>query len=186
MVHFFHEDSKSGPEQEYAEHKRIPVSFVLVLGGHTFEALALVDILASKVKPLYIVCDDNILAKDKIRIPGPIDTIPTSFEAIRTKRFLGLLMNFFLFFKALVKSFRILKTNGSKAVISCGSGSSLAPIIAAKVLGKKVIFIESACRVKSRSLCGNMVYTFLSDLFLVQWEEQIKAYPKVKYAGRPF
>ena len=87
---------------------------------------------------------------------------------------------------SLIESLRSIKKLKSAAVVSLGSGSSLAPIIAAKLLRKKVIYVESACRINTRSLCGNIVYKYFADLFIVQWEEQIELYPNAIYAGRPF
>ena len=169
--------------QQFEGVKKLPVSIILVRGGHTFEMLALVDRLERFIEPVYLVLKDNKLAKEQIRISGKVYTITPAFESIKTKKFLK---NFFLFFKSFGESLKILKESKVCAVISCGSGSAIASIIAAKMLRKKVIYIESACRIKSRSICGNIAYKFLADLFIIQWEEQRKIYKKAIYAGRAF
>jgi UDP-N-acetylglucosamine:LPS N-acetylglucosamine transferase len=166
--------------------KRIPVAVILSLGGHTFEALSLVDRLSHIIEPSYLIMDDNFLAKKKIRIPGRIWKVKKSFSLVRTLKPFAIPKEIYCFMSSLFSSLIALLRFGSKAIISVGSGASLAPLIAAKILFKKIIFIESACRIFSRSACGNFAYRYLADLFFVQWEEQLLAYPKAIYAGRPF
>lgn len=71
------------------------------------------------------------------------------------------------------------------AVITTGALLSYPFCVIAKVMGKKVIYIESFARVHKASLTGRLVYK-LSDLFIVQWEEMTKIYPKAKYVGGIF
>lgn len=52
----------------------------------------------------------------------------------------------------------------------------------AKILGKKIIFIESFARVKNSSKTGRFFYK-ISDLFIVQWKFLLKEYPKAIYGG---
>uniref|UniRef100_A0A914QAA4 UDP-N-acetylglucosamine transferase subunit ALG14 n=1 Tax=Panagrolaimus davidi TaxID=227884 RepID=A0A914QAA4_9BILA len=48
----------------------------------------------------------------------------------------------------------------------------------------RIIFVESVCRVKSLSLSGKILYTFrIADIFLVQWEDLVKIYPRADYIG---
>ena len=52
-----------------------------------------------------------------------------------------------------------------------------------KLLGKKIIFIESWSRIYKKSSSGKFAYLF-ANLFFVQWPEMKKQYPKAIYAGR--
>ena len=54
--------------------------------------------------------------------------------------------------------------------------------IYAKLFGKKIIYIESMARINSPSATGKLVYKF-ADLFIIQWEELRKFYPKAVYGG---
>ena len=47
---------------------------------------------------------------------------------------------------------------------------------------RKVIFIESFAKKKTRTLSGRIVYP-IATVFIVQWEEMLKFYPKAKYFG---
>ncbi len=51
-----------------------------------------------------------------------------------------------------------------------------------KIFGSKIIFIESFANSETRTKTGNIVYKF-ADLFIVQWEDMIKVYPKAVYGG---
>ena len=51
-----------------------------------------------------------------------------------------------------------------------------------KIFGSKIIFIETFANRNSKTLSGRLVYP-IADLFLVQWEEMLKLYPKAKLGG---
>jgi len=52
-------------------------------------------------------------------------------------------------------------------------------------MGKKLIYIEVFDRVDKPTLTGRLVYPIV-DEFIVQWEEQLKVYPKAKNFGSIF
>jgi UDP-N-acetylglucosamine:LPS N-acetylglucosamine transferase len=168
------------------ENEKISVTFILSIGGHTFETLSLIDKLEWFVKPSYLICDDNSIAFSNIRVKGPVKMIKSSFFRLRDKGFFYCLPSILKGTVAFIQSLNAFKQFKSEAFISLGSGTSFVPMIAAKLTGKKIIYIESACRVHSRSLFGSFAYKFLVDLFLVQWEDLLEIYPKAIYAGRPF
>lgn len=51
-----------------------------------------------------------------------------------------------------------------------------------KLLGGKLIYLESFAKVTSKTLSGKLLYHF-ADRFYVQWEEMLKLYPKAIYKG---
>ena len=70
-------------------------------------------------------------------------------------------------------------------VITTGAGIVVFLCVFAKLLGAKLIFIESMARVERPTLTARMLYPF-ADLFIVQWSELLKYFPKAKYVGRLF
>ena len=54
-----------------------------------------------------------------------------------------------------------------------------------KIFGSKIIFIETIANMNTKTVTGKLVYKF-ADLFLVQWEDMLKLYPKAKYFGSLF
>lgn len=70
-------------------------------------------------------------------------------------------------------------------VITTGAGIVVFFCVFAKLLGSKLIFIESMAKVEKPTLTAWMLYPF-ADLFLVQWPGLCKFFPKAKYLGRLF
>ncbi|HLE07135.1 MAG TPA: PssD/Cps14F family polysaccharide biosynthesis glycosyltransferase [archaeon] len=79
-------------------------------------------------------------------------------------------------------SWKILLREKPDILISTGARTAMPAIIVAKILGTKVIFLESLARVRDLSLSGKIAY-IISDIFLVQWPELLKEYPRAKYWG---
>ena len=70
-------------------------------------------------------------------------------------------------------------------VISTGTMVSIPFFLIARLFGKKTIFIETFARVNDTTLTGKFLYKF-SNLFIVQWEENLKFYPKAIFGGSIF
>jgi len=82
------------------------------------------------------------------------------------------------FFEAL----KIFFSERPNAVISNGGGIAIPFCFIAKAFGRKIIFIESFCRINSASASGKIIYP-IADLFLVQWKENLAFYPKARHVG---
>lgn len=80
------------------------------------------------------------------------------------------------------KSFRAFIKVKPDLVIATGAHTTVPICYIAKLFGKKVIFIETFANITTKTLSGKLVYP-IADLFLVQWEEMLKLYPKAKYRG---
>ena len=70
-------------------------------------------------------------------------------------------------------------------VITTGAGIVVFFCVFAKLLGSKLVFIESMAKVKHPTLTAKMLYPF-ADLFIVQWPDLLKYFPRAKYLGRLF
>lgn len=69
-----------------------------------------------------------------------------------------------------------------KVVVSSGAGVAIPMCYIGKLLGAKIIFIETFCRPIGGSLSGKLTYP-ISGLFLVQWKSQLKVYNRAVYGG---
>lgn len=87
--------------------------------------------------------------------------------------------------KTLIKAFKILIKERPDIIISTGGGEIAVPFCyIGKMLGAKVIFIETIARITTSSGGGRLVYP-IADLFLVQWESLLRKYGnKAKYWGK--
>jgi beta-1,4-N-acetylglucosaminyltransferase len=71
------------------------------------------------------------------------------------------------------------------AIVTTGSHTAIPFCYIGKLLGCKVVFILSFCRIDSKAAAASAVYP-ISDLFFVQWEQMKVAYPRGRYVGALF
>lgn len=91
----------------------------------------------------------------------------------------NLLRNFFL-------AFKILKKEKPDIIISSGAAISIPFFWLGKKFFKcKCVYIEVFDRIDADTKSGKFCYKY-SDLFIVQWEEMLKVYPKAVYIGQLF
>lgn len=83
------------------------------------------------------------------------------------------------------EAYRILSQRRPDVILSCGAGPAVPFAIIGKLLGAKVIFVETFAAVDRPTLAGRLVY-HLSDLFIYQWMRLAPAYPKGVYGGPIF
>lgn len=51
-----------------------------------------------------------------------------------------------------------------------------------KILGSKIIYIETFANIHTKTITGRLIYKF-ADLFIVQWKSMLELYPKATYGG---
>ena len=134
-------------------------------GGHLTEAKQVLPIL--KNKAFFVTAK----RKDTESVSG------VRFISDPGRNPLRLLINIF-------QSLLVIIKENPDVIISTGAGIAVPLIIIGRIIGKKIIFIESFCRIEKPSLSGRISYYF-SDLFLVQWPELLKMYGnRAKYWGQ--
>ena len=151
---------------------------VLGSGGHTKEMIRLVDLLGPRHEYHYLVSADDELSVKKIQVPGTVHRVIR--PRWKDTRLPGVILRTLLSaWQALVALVHI----RPRAIISSGPGPAVPASFLAKLLGVKVIYIETGSRVFALSTSGRIVYRF-ADLFFVQWQELLALCPKAIYAGR--
>ena len=83
------------------------------------------------------------------------------------------------------QSFYILHKEKPGYIISTGALVTFPICMLGKLMGKRVIYIESFARVDTASLTGKLMYK-IADLFIVQWEDMLKIFPEAVYGGGIF
>jgi UDP-N-acetylglucosamine:LPS N-acetylglucosamine transferase len=76
-------------------------------------------------------------------------------------------------------SIKILLKEKPDLIVSTGAAPAIPFFYLGKLLGAKVVYIEVYDRIEKPTITGKVVYP-ISDLFILQWEEQKKFYPKGK------
>ncbi len=87
------------------------------------------------------------------------------------KLILNCFKSLFLFFK--IRPSYIITTGAHTAGPMCCIG---------KLLGAKIIYIETFANIETKTITGRLIYKF-ADLFLVQWESMLTLYPKAICKG---
>jgi hypothetical protein len=83
----------------------------------------------------------------------------------------------------LALAWRLVRQRRPDLVISSGAGVAFPFFLAAKLFGAKTIYIEVYDRIDLPTVTGRLCYPF-SNLFLLQWEQQRRFYPKGQLIGR--
>jgi UDP-N-acetylglucosamine:LPS N-acetylglucosamine transferase len=80
-------------------------------------------------------------------------------------------------------AWKVLRSYGPRAVVTDGAGVGFPFILVARALGIKTIYLEVYDRIDGPTLTGRLCYP-LSHLFLLQWEQQKRHYPRGVVIGR--
>ena len=80
------------------------------------------------------------------------------------------------------RAIKILRKEKPDVIISAGAAPAVPFFYIGKLMRKKLIYIEPFDRVHTRSLTGKLCYR-KADVFIVQWEEMKKVYPKAICLG---
>ncbi len=166
---------------------------VLGEGGHTKQMLNLVNLLVSIDKPEpssdqaandqdyqlhYIVSRNDHLSAGHIEHPGPVYRVNRPRGKSTGK--LGAALRTTL---AGIESLWILFRVRPAAIISAGPAIAVPVSILGKLLGARVIYVESSSRISRPSLSGRIMYRW-ADLFFVQWQQLQEKLPRAIFAGR--
>lgn len=150
------------------------VLFISSTGGHLNELLQLKALF--KEYESYLITE-----KDKstqgLQIDG-IKKIKYLVYGTRSKILVYPFIFIFNCFKSLFYYFKI----KPKVIITTGTHTAVPMCYIGKLLGSKIIFIETFANRNTKTLSGKMVYP-ISDLFIVQWKEMQQLYPKSVYGG---
>ena len=138
--------------------------FVCSAGGHFTEALRLYQGLG--YDGFFITFHSENLTGRKERIYKIVDVRRNPLRF-----FVAFFQILFIFLKERVD-----------VIISTGAGLAVPACYIGKMMGKKVVHLEIGCNVTRPSFSGRLIYP-IADLFIVEWKELLKYYPKAKYGG---
>lgn len=67
-------------------------------------------------------------------------------------------------------------------IITTGAHTAGPMCCIGKILGSKIIYIESFANISTKTVTGKLLYP-IADKFIVQWENMKKLYPNATYGG---
>ena len=89
---------------------------------------------------------------------------------------------FFVFLFNIIKSLIIFLKQKPDIIVTTGTHTAVPMCYIGKIFRKKIIFIETFANRNTKTVAGKLVYP-IADVFVVQWEEMLKLYPKAQYWG---
>lgn len=140
-------------------------------GGHLTEMLQLAKLY--KQHDYFFITEDTPMTRELVRKEGGY------LLHLNNRRKWNFL---FLFIWNALKTLRYLLKERPDVTICTGALSSVSACVFSKLLGIRLIYIESYAKMNSPTLTGRCVYP-IADLFIVQWEEMLRFYPKAVYGG---
>jgi UDP-N-acetylglucosamine:LPS N-acetylglucosamine transferase len=150
---------------------------VLGDGGHSAEMLQLLDLLGDNYQYNYMMADNDQISESKIKWDGPVyRVLPLRRKRLSDNSLLGPI-------KAIYQQFKVLLQVRPAAILSTGANIAIPVSLFGRLMGAKVIHVETGSRVYAMSSTGKVMYR-LANMFFVQWEPLQEKYPEAIYAGR--
>ena len=157
-------------------HKK-KVLFISSTGGHLTELLQLKPIFSKY--DYHIITEKDKTNKDlKNKYKERISYLP---YGTRSHFFKYIFIYLFLILKTIYLYFKI----RPKVIITTGTHTAGPMCYLGKIFGSKIIYIETFANINKKTATGKLIYP-IADLFIVQWEEMLKLYPKAIYGGAIF
>ena len=148
------------------------VLFISSTGGHFNELMQL--------KPMFEKYDYHIITdktnKDLVQqYEKKIYFLP---YGTRSKIFSYIIKYFYLCMKTVFLYFKL----RPKYIVTTGTHTAGPMCYLGKLFGSKIIYIETFANSNTKTVTGRLIYP-IADLFIVQWKEMLKLYPKAVYGG---
>ena len=150
--------------------KKVKICFAASTGGH-YEQLLMLKPLMEK--------NDSFILTEKTLYNVEVQNIKTYYLKQVNRKEKSFI------FKMIYNSILSLKIylNEKPNYIICTGVLAMIPMcILVKLIGGKLIYIESFAKVTSPTQTGKLLYRF-ADKFYVQWESMLKIYPNAIYLG---
>jgi len=137
-------------------------------GGHLSQLLKLADCWAGS-ETVFVTTTDVV--RDKLSVFGNVYVVG---ECNREHPLQVI--------RVLMRCIRVVFRERPCVIISTGAAAGCMVCFLGKLLGAKVVWVDSITNVDKLSLSGRMV-RYIADLFLVQWPELVEQYESAEYAG---
>lgn len=89
---------------------------------------------------------------------------------------------FFGYLKMFRECWKVLRKIRPKVLVSTGSNVAVPLFVVGKLMGTKLVFVETRARVYTKSVTGKLI-SGVSDKVIVQWKEMLPLYKNAEYYG---
>lgn len=155
-------------------------------GGHFTQLMALHDLFG--VYDSILVTDNFRASKEmpELKDIGRIEFVGGFANARKShagSKYSDNRITYFLgYLKLFIECRKVIKRVRPKVLISTGSNIAVPLFFCGKLMGTKLIYIESRARVYTKSMTGKLV-SGISDKVIVQWKEMLELYKNAEYYG---
>ena len=150
------------------------VLFISSTGGHLNELMQLAPLFEKYV--YHIITEKDEVSKAlKEKYKEKISYLP---YGTRAKMFSYIFKYFYLCIKTIYYYIKI----RPKVIVTTGTHTAGPMCYLGKIFGSKIIYIETFANRDKKTATGRLIYP-IADLFIVQWKEMLKLYPKAVYGG---
>jgi UDP-N-acetylglucosamine:LPS N-acetylglucosamine transferase len=150
------------------KNRKLKVCLAASAGGHITQLLKLAECWQNY--ETFSVTTTDVMV-DKLKVYGNVYVVGESNR-----------QHMWLVFKVFLKCIKIVFTERPDVVISTGAAAGCMVCFLSKMLGAKVIWMDSITNVERLSLSGRMV-RHIADVFLTQWPELAAKYKNVEFVG---
>lgn len=147
-------------------------------GGHTGYAIAIAQRLVGKANVFFIISSGDLWSLKRVLRYGRVLEVPKLRDPDKP---VPIIFTLHKFIKAYFKSLRSLPRD-LDVLVSTGSNLAVAPALAVKTLRKPIVNLECGDRLVTPTKTAKLLYR-VSNITIVQWEEQLKMYPKAIVTG---
>jgi beta-1,4-N-acetylglucosaminyltransferase len=145
-------------------------------GGHREQMARLVKLLELDVD----VCSAIV---DRAEISNSLASKEQIVQPMRVKGYTPLLKSASLALGSILWLSYLTATSNCRVLVSTGPGIAVVPALVFRLMGRKVVYLETWSRFTSRSATGRCMY-WISNLFYVQNKSLLHLFPKAIYSGR--
>lgn len=155
-------------------------------GGHFSQMMALKDLFNDYHSVL--LTDNSRADKSLPGLETLDDVIVIEGTAVSRKEKKGSKNNDsrWTYFRGYVSLFkecrRAVRKVRPRVIITTGSNIAVPTFFYGKLIGSKLIFIETRAHVYGKTMTGKLI-SRISDRVIVQWPEMLKVYPQASYYG---
>jgi len=154
------------------------ILFINGTGGHKEQMLRLLNLLEVDKDVKKIGLSEKNACLDELE--RCIEVSPVRDKHSHVKSFFT--VPYYLFFVFFQTIYLLMKYEVI-GIVSTGPGIVVIPAILFKIIGKKIVFIETWSRFKTKSLTGKMMHK-IADKFYVQNKTLQSSYDNAIYSGR--
>ena len=160
---------------------KMKICLTCAAGGHLDQLISIMD--AFKEHDIFFVTVKSETTEELKKIAKTYYTkdVSNSIKIARIHLYTFTLALYYL--QLILPCIKILLKEKPDVIVGNGGSATLWLSYLGKLMGAKIVYIESLARVRDLSGTGKLIYP-IADLFVVQWESLMEKYSKAKYWGK--